>query len=514
MSTADPLRGIARGVERISGYSGLDPVRVTVYRPTEPAQVAALLGYAQAVGRRVTLRGGGHCFDAQAVGEDLVVSMAGLDEIRVEPERELVHVGPGATWGAILRALQRHGLVPAVTVTTSHATAGGTLAADCLSRFSPARGKEGEWIEELVLVTAAGDTVLCTRPPHGDAAEWTDPQRLFMGVVAGLGYLGAVVAITYKVLAVGRARHGIAVRTFVQKLDGHRRLAEQLGPSAQLMRAQRSDVFEESKHDAIYAALAPGGVRRRQALLFRSSYTRTRDRPGLLLFRPYNPVQVPVHLLVRWKAFNRVLWRVGYRLGFGHPDGYVNELADFTFFLDANVRARRWARPLRLKTVQQTFVVPSDDDRLPDWLDHAQGVLDQRGLKPTLVDVLWLPEGLPFHLSPTSDMAGYAVSYAFETSRRREIARIREAFAALADTLLDDYGGRVYLAKNVSVSATTLAAMYGDHAERFLALKAEIDPTGVLRNGFFDDVLGAFSTLAGTSAPPAPGDGPQPSAAG
>ena len=88
------------------------------------------------------MRGGGHSFDAQPIGDDLVVSTERLGSIELL-DGDRVRVGPGATWGEIFAATQPHGLVPAITVTTENATAGGTLSADCLSRFSPAYGKEG-----------------------------------------------------------------------------------------------------------------------------------------------------------------------------------------------------------------------------------------------------------------------------------------------------------------------------------------------------------------------------------
>ena len=50
-----------------------------------------------------------------------------MKKIEPDVQNERVSVGPGATWGDILGALEPHGLVPAVTVTTAHATAGGTL---------------------------------------------------------------------------------------------------------------------------------------------------------------------------------------------------------------------------------------------------------------------------------------------------------------------------------------------------------------------------------------------------
>ncbi len=92
-------------------------------------ELRGIFACARDTGRRVTLRSGGHSFDRQALGDDLVVSMSRFDSIEPSPEEGVVRVGPGATWGDILARLQPLGLVPAVTVTTKQATPGRTSQA-------------------------------------------------------------------------------------------------------------------------------------------------------------------------------------------------------------------------------------------------------------------------------------------------------------------------------------------------------------------------------------------------
>ena len=128
--------------ELVGCYTGLYEAHASVVRPKDVEEVREVFRFARASGRKVTMRGGGHSFDAQPIGDDLVVSTERLNSIELLDD-DRVRVGPGATWGEIFAATQPHGLVPAGTVTTEHATPGGTLSADCLSRFSMAYGKEG-----------------------------------------------------------------------------------------------------------------------------------------------------------------------------------------------------------------------------------------------------------------------------------------------------------------------------------------------------------------------------------
>ena len=166
--------------------------------------------------------------------------------------------------------------------------------------------------------------------------------------------------------------------------------------------------------------------------------------------------------------------------------------------MDGNARAKQKWPFGTLKTVQQTFVVPSDlqgdeaGDSLTRWLEETRRFFADRNLEPTLLDVLWLPRDLPFLMSATSDMAGFAVSYAFETSNPDKIERVKEAFTELSDILWRQYGGRVYLVKNVSVRQSTLAEMYGDNAYEFFALKRELDPGRMLRNEFLERTFGQY----------------------
>jgi FAD/FMN-containing dehydrogenase len=171
--------------------------------------------------------------------------------------------------------------------------------------------------------------------------------------------------------------------------------------------------------------------------------------------------------------------------------------------MDGNVRAKHVARKLfgaRLKTIQQTFIVPMDTQApygwergakdLIRWLEHAYTVLSAKKLTPTLHDVLFLPRDLPFRLSATSDTEGFAVSYAFETSNPKTLERAREAFTELADDLWTRFGGRVYLVKNVCASQATLIEMYGANAVSFVEVKREVDPDGILRNAFLEEHFG------------------------
>lgn len=499
---ANTLGDVPSSEEKLGCYSGRYSSRAEVLTPADVDELGRIFAYARETGRRVTLRAGAHSFDGQAIGDDLVVSMLGFNTIEVLPEEKLC-VGPGARWGAILAKLKPLGLVPAVTVTTEHATAGGTLSGDCLSRFSPSYGKEGEWIESFDLLTTEGELLRCTPPRRGSSpSTWTPKERAFCGVIGGLGYLGAVVSITYRVLPVGSTPFEIGVRTIVRKYHSFAELSADLVPTAERMHRQDSDPDDPEKLDAIWSALDARGKGEETALFFTSTYTTTPERRLMLLHRPKLLIRFVVEYLMRVSFFAKLFWSVYFNIIYSDGEEYIDDLEGFAFFMDGNSRAKHFGRRLGfpMRNAQQTFVVPSDPgaeggwdrarDDLAEWLEFAHDFLSERDLTPTLNDVLFLPRDLPFLLSASSELPGFAVSYAFETSNRRTLKRAEAAFGELADALWEKFGGRVYLVKNVFAKQETLAKMYGEHAVEFVRLKRELDPQGLLRNDFLERTFG------------------------
>jgi FAD/FMN-containing dehydrogenase len=53
-----------------------------------------------------------------------------------------------------------------------------------------------------------------------------------------------------------------------------------------------------------------------------------------------------------------------------------------------------------------------------------------------------------------------------------------------------ELGGSVHLVKNVYAEPEDLRAMYAPAVAKFLELKKQLDPKGVLRNAFFDRLTG------------------------
>ena len=69
------LPDIDQEVRTLRSYSDMHHVRVVVLLPKDEPQIREIFRYATRTQRRVTLHGGGHAFDDQSLGRDLVVSL-------------------------------------------------------------------------------------------------------------------------------------------------------------------------------------------------------------------------------------------------------------------------------------------------------------------------------------------------------------------------------------------------------------------------------------------------------
>lgn len=505
--------------EELGCYSQMYSARAEVITPADVDELARIFAEARDAGRRVTFRAGGNAFDGQSLGDDMVVSLEQLDAISdvfYDGEDECITVGAGARWGNILAKVEPLGLVPAVMVTTEKATAGGTLSGNCLSRFSPTFGKEGGWVKRFKLLTIGGEHIHCTPPADdSDPASWTLQERTYMAAIGGLGYIGAVYEVTYKLVrAFEPSRDGatrLAVKSTLTKHKTYEHLAEHLVREAHEMVHREvpegMTLAEHPANQAIYSGLIRRFRGKQSAIVLTSTYTTDTKRKTLPIHAPASAFRFVCEMLMRTRA-GWLLTLFAYHVLFRERTTYIDDLRGFTFFMDGNARVKAWGKRhhMSMPTVQQTFVVPFDPDaqfaspeeaekacceKLAAWLDASNAIIHEHRVCPTFSDVLFIRDTKPVGLSSNAGKAGFAVSYAFETSSKKKLARVQKTFVALADRLAEEpFDGRVYLVKNVYATQATLRAMYGEHAIRLLQLKRILDPDRLVANDFFERAFG------------------------
>ncbi|WP_437809653.1 FAD-binding oxidoreductase [Sorangium sp. So ce1078] len=478
---------------RLQGYGGQHHSCGDLYTPSSIEELRVLFRMARRTGRRITFRAGAQSFDGQALNDDIVISMTSFTSIEIDEERARMTVGAGATWGAIARELAARGFVPYTVVSTSHATAGGTVSGDCLSRFSGTGGKEGHYVERLTLLTLDGQLLSLSRDERTSA--------LFHAVIGGLGYLGAVIDVTYRVARVAPAGTPIRVVTEATRCASLEELTAMLLPRAeQLLPSEGGRAVEDGWIPEALFSIAFHTLDGSKSMVLRSRYvagTAHELRPLLNHRRSY-PLRVPIEWLMRAAVVSRGVWTIIDRFVFDVSRPHVDELMGFLFFMDGNVLANRIGQALGVPmiTVQQTFMIPYDPGapeeslgRLVGFLNRIDEIATRDGIPPLLLDVLHI-QGDRFLLSANHGTDGFAVTVAFAGSDEDSVCRIRLRLTELSAHTLT-LGGRVYLVKNVHATAEHLQAMYAHALPEFVRLKELVDPDGLLRNEFLERVFPA-----------------------
>ncbi len=155
-----------------------------VLQPRSIRDVSVMLHYCNEHNIQVALRGQGHSRYGQTlVAGGLVIDSSTLNAIGT-PNDSTIDVQPGASWGNIADATISAGLTPPVMPDTMRLTAGGTLSVGCFGNTSFRFGAQIDNVEELEVVTGAGEVVRCSA--HSNT-------ELFEMVLGGLGQCAMIV---------------------------------------------------------------------------------------------------------------------------------------------------------------------------------------------------------------------------------------------------------------------------------------------------------------------------------
>jgi decaprenylphospho-beta-D-ribofuranose 2-oxidase len=460
--------GAAAPGPAIQSYSRLREARpVERHVARSHAEVAERLTRAAEKGNRITFRGGGRSFDDQALNDDIVVDVGAFDRVvSVDTARAELTVDGGARWGAILDATVEQGLLPHVVVTTSGATAAGTVSANSLSRCSPRYGHTGDHVVSLQLITPTGETLSCSRSSNAD---------LFHAVVGGFGYFGFVAQVKFDLLRVGPRRR---VRTVIDRCEGLPRFIERLTEAS----------LAPMPHDAVYSVFSLADPKR--GAVFRSTYTEEPVGPCLTLYRPYVWHRPLGELLFLSSRVSNAFCHASYRHEFGRGP-FVDELRGYTFCMEGNERAKAIADRFGVNwtSLQHSYTVPTAS--LSAFLEDAARLFASHDVYPCLLDALYRP-GSGYLLCASNGLPGFCVSYVFEGMGARRFEHVRRCLVELNEVALA-MGGRLNLAKNVYATRPQLRRMYAHATGELAKQKARVDPRHVLANGFFDRAFGSES---------------------
>ena len=451
--------------QQVISYSGYYNCEAEVHYPANTKSLSNLIDEARSQKRKVSFRGEGYSFDSQGLNNDLLISLKHFTKIEVNAQAKQITVGAGSQWGDILKAVTPFNLVPGVMVSTSHASAGGTISANCMSRFSPVLGKEGKWIDSFIIITADGVAKRCSRSENDD---------LFYAAIGGFGYLGAIIEITHNLYPVP---DNAKVKTLVIRKPNHTDLHKDLMP-------------DEHTKGTVYSAFGIAGknIRTMTCLV---EYRNEKRLNQMAPHRPYITFRLITEFLVQWfPSMGQHFWNYAYSVYTRINDTYVDPIDEYTFFMDGNVRAKKLGRKLGMpfRAVQQTFVIPASEQNLNYFLSETLRLLRDANMPPAMIDALHLPTDEKFLLSSTNGLSGYAVSMAFEALNPSKHERIKGAMEQLTALCLE-LKGKVHLTKNVLSKPEHVQEMYMDSLPEFFAVKKKYDPDTLFSNDFIERIF-------------------------
>jgi len=158
------------------------------------ADVVTCVDYARAHGLDVSIRGGGHNVSGKAVcNGGLMIDLAAMKGVRVDPRQRTVQAEPGLTLAELDRDCQRFGLATPMGIVSATGIAGLTLGGG-IGWLGGKHGLACDNVRSVDIVTAGGKLLTASLDEHPD---------LFWAVRGGGANLGVVTSFEYRLHEVG-----------------------------------------------------------------------------------------------------------------------------------------------------------------------------------------------------------------------------------------------------------------------------------------------------------------------
>ena len=466
-------------VRELTGWGLRNVAHAPVVTPQSVDALAQTLATAATDGQTVCLRAGGGSYgDAALLDGALTLDSTALDRILAwDPSTGEVTVEPGVTIERLWRHILPDGWRPTVAPGRGAVTIAGAAAANIHGKNNWRVGSFGDHVVSFELALPSGERVTCSRAERPD---------LFAGAIGGMGLLGAFTRLTLRTTRVAsglvaerQTAHG-SLQALLAAFETAKRSATDLvgwiDTSARGATLGRGLLGEARDLDPGEDPQAAETLRSAWADWPSGSARLLRALPAPLLPTLAKPLTRPAGV---WLA-NRAQWTRGARAGEGPWRRLSYPAANFP--LDVIPNWRDTYRPGGL--IQHQAFIPTEAAlaAFTKMLSHAQSA----GYTPSLGVLKAQRAADDFTLSYLVD--GYSLALDFPVLRRREAGLLTLLHELNEMTL--DYGGRLYFAKDSTMTAGQVARMYPEGAlNRFAALKRQVDPGDVLQSALYRRAL-------------------------
>ncbi len=464
-------------LEWVEGWGTAVGAAGYVWRPSTVEGVRDVLAEACRRGVPVVQRGAGRSYgDAAFAPEAVVLDLGRMRRILGwDPATGEIDVEPGVTIRDLWRYCLGDGWWPPVVTGTMEPTVGGCLAMNVHGKNNWTRGTLGEHCRELDVLLPSGE--LRTVRPERDG-------ELFRAVIGSFGQLAVILRAR---LAMKRVRSGL--------LEVHAVAAADLATMLRLA----DEAKDRWEYVVGWVDAFPGGRRLGRGLLHFARHLEADEDPAPAQTLRADTQDLPDTLFgvlpkaVMWRLLKPFTNRPGMRAvnlakylagaTVGHDVRYRQSLAEFSFLLDYVPHWKRIYEPGGLIQHQSFVPAGAAEEVFRRQLESCR----RRG-RPSFLAVLKRHRPDPFLLSHGVD--GYSLALDLPVPVHRPgRADLWELVREIAEPVVDA-GGRFYPAKDAALPAELYRATFPDgELDRFLGLKARLDPDRRLRSALADRLL-------------------------
>jgi L-gulono-1,4-lactone dehydrogenase len=416
-----------------------------VERPRSIEELSAAVARAASSGLRVRAVGAGHSFSEIACSDEVLVQLDALAEVLdADPASGLVRVQAGITIRELSRRLETYGLAMENLGDIDVQSIAGAISTATHGTGARLRNISAQ-VAALTLVLADGSTLVC------DAEH--DPE-VFRAARVGLGSLGVIAEVTLRCVPAFTLRGVDAPAPLAETLERFEALALE------------NDHFELFVFPYCDTALTRTNNRTEQP-----------PRPRTRAAAYANDILLTNHLF-------GAICRLARLLPGGIPqlNRLVTRLAGSSERVDRS--AAIFASPRLVRFTEMEYALPRE--RTPEAVRRVLELVEQRGLAvPFPIEVRTVAADDALLSTAAGRDSGFVAVHMFEGMEWRPYFEAVEA-------IMDELGGRPHWGKRHFQTAATLRARYPEW-DRFQAVRARLDPSGLFANAWSDRVLGRVS---------------------
>lgn len=452
-------------LRRFSGFGKASYGDGFLVEPSTFEEVRMLFAEA-AVGRKIVLRGSGMSYgDAAFSNENTVLSTKKYNSILSwDKDTGILVVEPGVTLEECWKKTLPDGWYLPVVSGTMKVSVGGAIAMNIHGKNNTVRGTFGENLEWIEVLT-----------PKGEDYKLTPESSLFRAIVSGAGCLGFVTkaAIKMKRIASGKVR--VKAVSCSDWDDQFAAFEKYSGDSEYMVSWVDAFAFGDKAGRGVFHA---GWHVENDP---QSLSLEAQDLPSKIMgIVPKNQVWRILKMLNR-RPFMKVLNALKHQSGKREAakGEYTQSLAEFNFLLDYVPGWERAYDPYGL--VQCQVFVPGE--KAPDIFPRLMEMQRAAQLENFLT-VMKKHRKDSFLLSHGVD--GYSLAMDFKVTPATH-EPLWSLIRALYNFVLPE-GGRLYLAKDSVMTKEQAEQYLGLALDEYRALKAELDPDGILTSNLAERI--------------------------